>query len=89
MKNLINLLLNWLNINPQKKDEDMPFAFAQIGNMLLGLMLDKAQTAGKKEIMKMVDEHLDDDVKKMLDGGISDDASHAFGSLTEMLNKKK
>ena len=89
MKNLINLVLNWLNINPQKKDEDMPLAFAQIGNMLLGLLADKAQNAAKKHIMKMYDEHLDDDVKKMLNQGISDDPAHGKTSLSDLLDNKK
>tara|TARA_B100001029_G_C15058749_1_gene456580 strand:+ start:958 stop:1227 length:270 start_codon:yes stop_codon:yes gene_type:complete len=89
MKNLINLLLNWLNINPQKKDEDMPLAFAEIGKALLGLMLDKANTALAEHITEQINKNCSDDTKKLLDGGIEQDISHGFKSLTEMLDKNK
>tara|TARA_Y100000296_G_scaffold70430_1_gene85112 strand:+ start:341 stop:610 length:270 start_codon:yes stop_codon:yes gene_type:complete len=89
MKNLVNILFNWLNINFKKEEETMPLAFAEIGKALLGLMLDKGQTALAEHITAQIDEHCSEDTKKLLDGGIKEDVSHAFGSLTEMLTKGK
>ena len=91
MKNLVNILFNWLNINFKKEEETMipPMAFAEIGNALLGLMLDKGQTALAKHITAAIDENCSEDTKKLLDGGIKEDVSHAFGSLAEMLTKSK
>jgi hypothetical protein len=89
MKNLVNILFNWLNINFKKEEETMPLAFAEIGKALLGLMLDKGQTALAEHITAAIDENCSEDTKKLLDGGIKEDVSHAFGSLTEMLDKSK
>jgi len=90
MKNLISILFNWLNVNFKKEEETMipPVAFAEIGKALLGLILDKGQTAVAKHVTAQIDEHCSEDTKKLLDGGIKEDVSHAFGSLTEMLDKK-
>tara|TARA_R100000808_G_scaffold24280_1_gene55560 strand:+ start:1146 stop:1334 length:189 start_codon:yes stop_codon:yes gene_type:complete len=58
---------------------------AILGNVLKALVIDKAQNLMADQVIKAVDDHLDDKQKKILDDAISSDGNHEFNSLKDLL----
>ena len=58
---------------------------ALLANILKTLVIDKAQSLVADQVMKAVDDNLDDNQKKILDDAISTDGSHEFNSLKDLL----